>query len=517
MRLSRRMLLPTVAVLGLTAGNAAFAQFPQPRFTGQVPGYSPDVANEEAYWYSRYSMMTLTMQSGLGMAIPMDQNFMLMMQQMMSAVGAAATDPVMPPMNPSLLAVIYAGGDPHYVTAPNQNDFATLKWLGGPPVLTTEATAFTMAKDVEWAKLFHRNEHFGQARVDTFGSTQRFVGMVLAAMVKMQLQAYLAGQANYHTSNAGDYALLFALSDGAGFYSAPDQANNQGPNAVPPRYPAENRYTDPNAAAQFASLARLQFQKVLRSHPSTPRELSLAIQSVVWYASVATNAGDLGQAKGAILAWANRLFAGGGAEDEVESPAALAYRVRGLIEAGRTTGLTRFLDQAATAFNQLIQRFDYLHGVLRGSETLTTGDVGEIAGAFNAANLWLGNRIDQAAPTNVFGAWWEGTVNLSGLEISSPAVNQMKGAYELLNPPGRGVIPQNVLNYRYRTVPFPENAGGAHGVAPVFAAAIRWDDDRRTWQANAHWFDTAGAMQAANEMIWFHSDEINGFPAVTLP
>ncbi len=29
--------------------------------------------------------------------------------------------------------------------------------------------------------------------------------------------------------------------------------------------------------------------------------------------------------------------------------------------------------------------------------------------------------------------------------------------------------------------------------------------------------DTAGAMHAANEMIWFHSDEINGFPDVHLP
>jgi len=30
-------------------------------------------------------------------------------------------------------------------------------------------------------------------------------------------------------------------------------------------------------------------------------------------------------------------------------------------------------------------------------------------------------------------------------------------------------------------------------------------------------FDTAGAMHAADEMIWFHSDEINGFPTVALP
>ena len=101
------------------------------QIVGQVPGYSPAVANEEGYWYSRYSMMTPTMQSGMGVTIPMDQRFMGMVQQMIASVGAAPADPVMPPLNPALLQVIYAGGDPHYVTAPNQMDFGTLRWVGG--------------------------------------------------------------------------------------------------------------------------------------------------------------------------------------------------------------------------------------------------------------------------------------------------------------------------------------------------------------------------------------------------
>ena len=50
------------------------------QIVGQVPGYSPAVANEEGYWYSRYSMMTPTMQSGMGVTIPMDQRFMGMVQ-----------------------------------------------------------------------------------------------------------------------------------------------------------------------------------------------------------------------------------------------------------------------------------------------------------------------------------------------------------------------------------------------------------------------------------------------------
>ncbi len=499
-----------LALFGLTShadddGRAA-------QLTGQVPGYSASVANEEGYWYSRYSMMTLTMQSGLGVPIAMDQRFMMMMQQMMVAVGPAATDPVMPPVRPALLAVIYASGDPHYAATPNQQDFGTLRWQAGSPRLTTEATATTMTKELEWAKLFHRDRHFGQAGVDTFGSTQRFVGMVLATMVKVQFQAYMANAARYENSNAGDYALLTALSDGAEFYASADQANNQGPNAGPPAYPAENRYADPEAAAMFRQMAKTQFEIVLASHPASARDLSLGIQSIVWYASATDDVQDRSRAKRAILAWASPLGQAHGHE-----PADLAYKVRGLIEAGRVTSTERYLTAAARAFNRMIDQFDPAYGVLRDTETLTIDDVAEIAGAFNSAALWLGTRIDQASANAVFGLWWEGTVNLSGLEISSPAVNQMKGAYELLDPPGRGTTFQNTLDYRYPTVPLPELAGGPHGVAPVFAASITWDADDKTWHAARSEFDTAGAMHAADELIWFHSDEINGFPTLTLP
>jgi hypothetical protein len=497
------------ATTGTPAAGSAFRAAGTAGVVGRVPGYGPDVANEEAYWYSRYAMMTLTMQSGLGTPIPMDASFMAMMQQMMASVGAAPSDPVMAPVNPTLLSTFYAGGDPHYVTAPNQSDFSTLRWVGGPKVLSTEATATTIEKELEWAKLFHRDAHFGQAGLDTFGSTQRFAGMLFAATVKTQLHAYLADRSRYATTNAGNYALLTALADGAGLYSGADQANNQGPNAGPAIYPAANRYADPAAAAEFAALAKSQLRVVLASHPGSIRDLSLAIQSVVWYASSTQDRADLTAARAAITAWGNRLRAA-----DAEGPAALAYQVRGLVEAGRVTGRDRFLQAAATAFTAMTARFDAVHGILHGTETLTTDDVAAIAGAFNAARLFLGTRIDQAAATATFGAWWEGTVNLSGLEISSPAVDQLKMPYELLDPPGRGITPQPILDYRYPTVPLPADAGGPHGIAPVLAASITWDGHR--WIADSSHFDTAGAMHAADEFIWFHSDEINGFPTVNL-
>lgn len=480
---------------------------------GQVPGYSAANANEEGYWYSRYSMMTLTMQSGLGTAVPMDANFQSQMMTMMNAVGAAPSDPVVPPLNPFLLNTAYAGGNPHYVAAPNQNDFSTLKWVGGRPEYTTLATATLLQKEVEWAKLFHRDEHFGQAGVDTFGSSQRFAGMIFATLVKLQSNAYFSHPGDYERSKDGDYALLAALSDAAELYSAADEANSQGPQAGPATFPAENRYADPAAAAMFALQARAQFSKVLSSHPNTTKDLSLAIQSVVWYGSITTNPNELAEVKTALAVWGNSLEAR--TADSDDGPSALAFKVRGLIEVGRVTGDAKYLDSAALAFNTMTANFDYNHGILNGTHKLTIDDIAEIAGAFNSASLWLGDRIDQNAESAMFGAWWEGTVDLSGIEISSPAVNQMKAPFELLEPPGRGTTFQPILNYRYPTVPLPENAGGPHGIAPVFAASVLWDGN--AWHADQDRFDTAGAMHAANEMIWFHSDEINGFPTVTLP
>lgn len=292
-------------------------------------------------------------------------------------------------------------------------------------------------------------------------------------------------------------------------YAAADQANDQGPAADAPSYPASNRYKDPATAALFQAQADALFPSVLASRPHGARELSLGIQSLVWYASIAPDHAKR-RAAAAIRSWAGRL----GDEERTHSPADFAYEIRGLIEAGRVTGSREDLAHAATAFRQLVRGFDDAHGVLRGTTTLTTDEVAEITGAFNAAQLFLGDRIDQARANTVFGAWWEGSVNLSGMEISSPAVDQMKAAYELLDPPGRGTTPQPTLNYRYPTVPLPQDAGGEHGIAPVLAASVTWDGHE--WTADHDRFDVAGAMHAADEMIWMHSDEISGFPQVTL-
>ncbi len=492
---------------------------------GLVPGYSAATANEEGYWYSRYSLGTLSRQSGLGLAFTPAQMKMAI-PPLMQAVGATPDDPIVVPTNVALLYEVYAGGDPHFRTTLVDTTFlkdaGDARWVGGSARLTTASTGWLVTKELEWAKMFHRDAHFGEPNVDHFGAFWRFQGMVFAMEAKATLNNYLAHKAEFETSREGDYALLLAFSDAAGEYSAPDLANNQGPNASPPSYPTANRYLDPTSAAQFTSDAKSEFEIVLRTHPETPQDLGLAIQSTVWYASVTHDPLELARAGNAVRSWANRLMNmawGGSWNDSGESrgPVARAYEVRGLIEAGRTTGNVLYLQAAALAFNQMVVNFDYEHGVLEGTHTLTTGDVGEIAAAFNAAQIFLGNYINEANASTLFGDWWEGTVDLSGLEISSPAITAFKSPFELFDPPGRSNVLQNTLDYRYPSVPLPQNAGGPHGIAPVLAAWIHWDGDNETWYADHNWFDTAGAMHAATEFMWFHSDEVNGFPVVKFP
>jgi len=187
--------------------------------------------------------------------------------------------------------------------------------------------------------------------------------------------------------------------------------------------------------------------------------------------ALTSNAHNKAEALEMIAEWGQEL-AMGKAHTTVER----AYQVRGLIEAGRTTN---------------------------NDQLLNIDDVGTILGSINAARLFLGNRINQARAEEVFTGFYEGTVNISGLQISSPPVGLFKAPFEQEKPE---------LFLRYPTTPFPPMAGGDYGIAPVFAASVTWDDAQ--WTADQYNFDTAGAMHAANEMIWFHNDEVNGFPEI---
>lgn len=61
-------------------------------------------------------------------------------------------------------------------------------------------------KEMEWARQFHVDEPFGTPS-DDFGAQQRFIGMIMALLPKMQVQAWMQQPDRFQDSLAGDYAM----------------------------------------------------------------------------------------------------------------------------------------------------------------------------------------------------------------------------------------------------------------------------------------------------------------------
>ncbi|MBZ0275362.1 MAG: hypothetical protein K8I60_04425 [Anaerolineae bacterium] len=453
---------------------------------GHNPDFDATAAEEESYWYSRYSLMSLVMQSGNGVMadVPMDM--------VMGAVGMVDANPddgntVMVPQNVALLGMVYAGGDPHFTTAMNPDDFGTMRWVGGDESFTLEASAWTIVKETEWARLFHVDKHFGTP-TDNFGAQERFAGMVMALSAKMHVMAWLQSPDAFDTDLSGQYVMLEALSDTGSMLAAETQLFSE-----------TNRYADLDAVGMFLGAANDLFTSLAGAQPHTVKEWSLAAQSAVWFAA---NTQDEGLRSEAL----DRLAAAGDALLGVqpESASETAYAIRGLIEAARITGNSAYQDQAIALWNNLVADYDAAVGTFASQSTYTTDDVAAIVGALNALRLFGGDQVNNDVREAIFAGFYEGTINLSGLQIATPPVELFKGAYEQTNPE---------IYYRYPSQPMPPMAGGEFGIAPVFAASVTLDNG--TWTADTNHFDTAGAMHASNEMIWYHADEIYGFP--TLP
>ncbi|MEI2691769.1 MAG: hypothetical protein V9H69_19540 [Anaerolineae bacterium] len=190
-------------------------------------------------------MGSLTMMAGLGDTFMPD---MAMIQQMIQMADADPNDgdTAMPPMNAALLKTIFASADPHFIQPIDMTmrDFGTMRWDPSTfdTTITTPAMGWTIIKEIEWAKQFHVDDHFGTP-TDDFGAQWRFVGMVIMAEAKMQaqyaLQMLTDGQGLIHNSNgavdwAGQWIMLEALSDLASALDAPTMLHS-----------TTNRYADP--------------------------------------------------------------------------------------------------------------------------------------------------------------------------------------------------------------------------------------------------------------------------------
>lgn len=491
--------LSTGAMLALVAGLSGAMPA---RLAAQDTGFTSTDAEEEGYWYSRYNLGNLVMRSGLGETAAVPREVLMKALAAVDADFDAAKfkagdmaygdgDHAKPRMNAAPLMAVYKSGDPHFITRFDPPDFATQRWDPAKmdKTLTGLASGYTILKEAEWARQFHVDDHFGTPASD-FGADWRFVGMIMNMSAKMQTAAFFKNMQAYDLSDGGAAVMLMAVSDVANLLAVDQVAHSDVP----------NRYHDPETAAKFAAGADKLFAMVMADTPASIRTRAQSVQALVWYAAYTENAANRAKALGRVAELAHALE---GADPA--SAADQAYMLRALIEAHRTLGIDNGTIRAmGTAF---IEGFDFDTGGFEGQPGYTIDDVAAIVGALNALRTFETADVDADAVNEVFTSFWENVVNKGGLQISAPPIKIAKSPFEYEGEPA--------TYFRYGdSQPIPPKAGGDFGIAPVFATSVAYADG--AWQVSDGRFDTAGAMHASNEMIWFHYDEINGFPVVDL-
>ena len=474
-----------------------------------LPEYDFGVALSNAYWYSRYTLGSLVMMSGLGVPFspPMDK-----VMAMVDAVdqGPADGEHVMMPANAALLRAVYASGDPQFQNPFNGEpmDLSNYRWLedGVDTTITPAAQAQTIIKQVEWAKYFN-SPAGGGTPTSAFGAMDRFKGMVMYAeagqMAMFALQnlrnedgMFVAGAefsdgavtvTDPAVLPADQYQMLQALSDLRILLSEPDLYNGL--------------YINPDLLAMVSEAGDDLFTRVATMEPGDVMEMGLAAQAFVWYAAstddpqLQREALDmLGQTGDALIASAPT-----GVVDR-------ARAVRGLWEASRILGERRYTEAATGHVTALLDAYNPEMGYFEGATELHDWELGDILGALNSTIVNGSDQVSSRVAQDVYASFFEATVNIGGL-LQARIPKQMEASpFELERI-------TNDLLFAYPSIPAIMAAGGPNGTAAVHASRIAFDMDAGQWRVTDRRFDTAAAMHTSNEMMWTFG-LVSGFPTI---
>jgi hypothetical protein len=472
--MSTRTNATTIAVLLCAMGTSACDSGSRFRTESEAPGPAPPSFGAgarlwESYWYSRYNLGALVMQSGTGDVFMPDMNMVQAMTNLASDDLSEAT----PPRNPALLRRVFDVGDPRLASPDNDDpmDFGAERWFAPPAVTTSEASfGWTLLKETQWARQFHVDEHFGRPErpnVDGIpGAQERFAGLVLYAEALMQGMLWLDGPELFDAADpSGRYVALMALADLTMILT-----ESPLPHSVGNRYRtlAEMMMapqTPEGVAAICAQAADDLF--VAMPAPATIAEHSLAVRALSWYTWASSSHLDI--ARSTQRASADYLSIA-----SATTPTGLAQILRGLVEASRALAEPAYLQPAARAFSALAAQFDESTGHFTTQQMYTVDDIAEILGALNELLLFGGPSVSASQVDLIFTQFFHTAVNLSGLQLSAPPVASL-ARYE------QDQLGRNEILFRYPPLPVPRQAGGPNGTAPVFAASVAWDPATRTW------------------------------------
>ncbi|MBI3960826.1 MAG: hypothetical protein HY328_18600, partial [Chloroflexi bacterium] len=420
---------------------------------GGDPTFNLGVVIWQGYWLSRDHFGPFVMASGMGIPFepPMD-----MIMGGVQMIAQNPNDQVMIPQNMLPLQAVYRSGSPKLVN--NPMDFDPMDFEGmrlDPATFDTtvdvRGQAETMLKETQWAHNF-ANAHFGEVDGD-FGAQQRFIGLMVNMLAQMQaqyaMQSLMGEDMLFHNSDGaldytGNWVMLHALAD----------------LAVLSKGEVQPRYMNPDMYPMFANGAAMLFQALAERTPESAQEAAAAIRALVYLAWSADDAsvGDSALAKAVAIADGQLL--GLAADDVVENAAALV----GLISIGAATGDVNYLAAADELYQKLAADFDPSSGVFQSKSVYSVDDVAWLIGGLN----WVtqkGSEAMRGDAANQLTAFYESTLNLSGMQLSAPPGKDgaMAGDYEKN-------LPSELYYHPLQTPPPPMS-----GMLTEPAAEITWD------------------------------------------
>jgi hypothetical protein len=120
----------------------------------------------------------------------------------------------------------------------------------------------------------------------------------------------------------------------------------------------------------------------------------------------------------------------------------------------------------------------FASGTDASTYAITTRDAGDVTGALNAADAVLG----RTEVRSTYARYFDQTFNRGRLQRAE-------------RPPSRDEAAEH-------TLPLPPAAGGEHGQAAVYNAAVEYDVAADSWSVAEPRFQTEGALYLANQDVW---------------
>ena len=467
--------------------------------------YGWEAATFDAYWYSLYNMSTNIAMSGNGVTFPATDEQRQVFEERLPAMLEAADQQKPPIANPNLNLAPFTGGDPRFTQRPvfdvgdGRPDAETLTWdpAESSGVVSPASLAWTHLKGVTWAKNFEN--HF-DVLPDSLAA--EFRAQLLSTLAQLGTKFALVDgnlRANDEnlllvsgldpTSGVVDErprprqhaAMLWFVSDlvslatGGWFgYEHPR-----------PLVPPENLQQLADGLGRTVMKA---FEPAGVVDAGSTRDLGLFLAAMGWYGTHAGSDDLAGSAAGYANALADAVAertdgngrVGGAGANQAATQGLVG---QGLLWASRVDGVDR-ADLADDVLGYLLDALwdddagTFASGEDASTYAITARDAGDVTGGLNAAEAVLG-RSDVR---ETFARFFDETFNRGRLQRAE-------------RPPSRDPDADHPL-------PLPPAAGGEHGQAAVYNAAVEYDVEADAWTVVDDRFDTEGALYLANQDIW---------------